>query len=360
MTSGKRHGLRVGVVGIGHWGSKHMRVLGSVPEVSALCAVDLRVAEMRSVSAYPRVFATLEEALPFVDAVIIATPPSSHAALGAQALAAGKHTLVEKPLATTTKEAVTLVETADAAGVVLMTGHTFEHNAAVHHLRDLIVGRELGDLYYLDCARLNLGLYQSDVNVVMDLAPHDISITNFVLRSQPSTVTAWGSRHIHPELEDVAYLRLDYEEVGVRANIHVSWLDPSKVRRVKAVGSKRMAVYDDMAGDERIRIYHKAVAATNGNGPLCGVAYHRGGMEAPFVAFSEPLAVQDQQFLDCALHGVSPAADGLCGLAVVKALECAQISLEEQRPVRLDELDVAPQIGSRPPSENLLTEGRRG
>jgi predicted dehydrogenase len=228
-----------------------------------------------------------------------------------------------------------------------------------------VAGQELGDLYYLDCARLNLGLYQPDVNVIMDLAPHDISIINFVLGSQPSTVTAWGSRHVHPQFEDVAHLRLEYDDLGVRANIHVSWLNPNKVRRVTAVGSKKMAVYDDMAGDERIRIYDKAVIpAESEDGPLSGVAYHQGGMEAPFVEFSEPLSIQDQQFLSCALQGVRPAADGLSGLAVVKALECAQISLEEQRPVRLDELDAAlrahPQAPPQSVPDGLLAGGLRG
>jgi predicted dehydrogenase len=284
-------------------------------------------------------YADLAEALQAVDAVVIATPPSSHAALGLQAIAAGKHVLIEKPLAVKVAEARALVEASESAGVTLMSGHTFEHNSAVHKLRELVHNRELGRLYYLDCARLNLGLYQSDVNVIVDLAPHDISIANFVLGSRPTTVTAWGSRHVHPAHEDVAYLRLDYADLGVRVNIHVSWLDPRKVRRITAVGSKKMAIYDDMEAEERIRIYDKAaVAPGEGEGPLSKVAYHLGDVISPYIAFAEPLAVQDQHFVDCILEGTRPATDGNSGLSVVHVLECAQISLEEQRSVALAEV----------------------
>ena len=250
-------------------------------------------------------------------------------------------------MATTTGAARSLVEAADAAGVVLMPGHTFEHNAAVHKLRDLVCGGYLGRLFYLDCARLNLGLYQSDINVILDLAPHDISISNFVLGSRPTTVTAWGSRHIHPEHEDVAYLRLDYADLGVRTNIHVSWLDPQKVRRITAVGSKKMVVYNDMADGERIRVYDKSAVPPDSDGLVSGVAYHLGDVVAPFVAFAEPLAVQDQQFIDCIINDSAPAVDGSSGMAVVQVLECAQISLREQRPVALAEV-AQPRAGWQP------------
>jgi predicted dehydrogenase len=209
----------------------------------------------------------------------------------------------------------------------------------VHKLRDLLRGGHLGQLFYLDCARLNLGLYQPDVNVILDLAPHDVSISNFVLGSSPTTVTAWGSRHVHPEYEDVAYLRLDYADLGVRTNIHVSWLDPHKVRRITAVGSKKMVVYNDMADGERIRVYDKAAVPPDASdGPLSGVAYHLGDIVSPFVPFAEPLAVQDQHFVDCIISNSAPVVNGSSGVAVVQVLECAQISLREQRPVALAEV----------------------
>lgn len=344
-------GIRVGVVGVGYWGSKHMRVLRSTTGVASVVGIDQRYAGSASgdwqISGDGVGYANLEEALPYVDALVIATPPSSHAALGLQAIAGGKHVLIEKPLATTTAEARSLVQAADAVGVVLMSGHTFEHNAAVHKLRDIVRNHDLGDLYYLDCARLNLGLYQPDVNVIVDLAPHDISVANFVLGSRPTTVTAWGSCHVHPQYEDVAYLRLDYADVGVRVNIHVSWLDPQKVRRITAVGSKKMAVYDDLLVDERIRIYDKsAVPPEEGDGPLSRVAYHLGDVVSPYIAFAEPLAVQDQQFVDCIARGTQPSTDGNSGLTVVQVLECAQISLKEQRTVALAELDQRLPAGS--------------
>ena len=339
----RSQGLRVGVIGLGYWGSRHARVLRSTTGVAAVVGVDQRFTRIddddQQFDHGAAVYADIEEALPHVDAVIIATPPASHALLGLKAITAGKHVLIEKPMATTADAAQSLIDAADAVGVVLMPGHTFEHNAAVSKLRDLVRGGHLGRLFYLDCARLNLGLYQTDVNVILDLAPHDISISNFVLGSRPTSVTAWGSRHVRPEHEDVAYLRLDYADLGVRSNIHVSWLDPVKVRRITAVGSKRMVVYNDMADDERIRIYDKsAVPPDADEGPMSQVAYHMGDIVSPFVTFAEPLAVQDQHFVDCIANGSRPSVDGSSGLAVVQVLECAQISLREQRPVALAEV----------------------
>ena len=331
-------GVRVGVVGVGYWGSKHMRVLRSTTGVASVIGIDQRFTgtarRPQRIDVDVLGYADLAEAIPNVDALVIATPPSHHARLGLQAIEEGKHVLIEKPLATTTAEAQLVVEAASAAGVVLMPGHTLEHNAAVRKLRDLVRAREFGKVYYLDCVRQNLGLYQPDVGVILDLAPHDISIANFILGSQPTAVTAWGSRHVHPEYEDVAHLLLDYSHVGVRVSIHISWLSPQKVRRVTAVGSKQMAIFDDLAIDERVRLYEKsAVPSEEPDGPLSRVAYHLGDVISPFVPYAEPLAVQDQLFIDCIAHGSRPSTDGMSGLAVVQVLECAQISLKEQRPV---------------------------
>ena len=357
-------GIRVGVVGIGYWGSRHLRVLQSTTGVAAVVAVDQRFAKIDEGEqrAYHGVteYAELDDALPHVDAVIVATPPASHTQLGLKAIAAGKHVLIEKPMATTTDAARSLVEAADAVGVMLMPGHTFEHNAAVHKLRELVRRGHLGQLFYLDCARLNLGLYQADVNVILDLAPHDISISNFVLDSCPTTVTAWGSRHVHPEHEDVAYLRLDYADLSVRTNIHVSWLDPHKVRRITAAGSKKMVVYNDMADGERIRVYDKsAIPPDESDGPLSGVAYHLGDTVSPFVPFAEPLAVQDQHFVDCIANKSTPSVTGSNGLAVVQVLECAQISLREQRPVALAEV-VQRRPGRRPTPDAAFAQTPAG
>lgn len=339
----KTDGIRVAVVGIGYWGSRHVRVLRSTTGVAAIAGVDQRFSEIgnggQEIDHGITAYSCIEDALPNVDAVIIATPPASHASLGLQAIEAGKHVLIEKPMATTTQAARHLCDAANSAGVLLMPGHTFEHNAAVHKLREIVSTGQLGRLFYLDCERLNLGLYQADVNVIWDLAPHDISISNFLLGAQPTTVTAWASRHVHPEYEDVAYVRLDYADLGVRTTIHASWLSPEKVRRITAVGSSKMVVYNDMADGDRIRVYDKsAMPPSEADGPLSQVAYHLGDIVSPFVAFAEPLAVQDQHFIDCIINSSRPSVDGSSGLAVVQALECAQISLREQRPVSLAEV----------------------
>ena len=336
-------GLRVGVIGCGYWGPKHLRVFEAMPTVRSVVAIDARPEQLVSVRrALPSAltFSTLDEALPHVDALVIATPPSTHFALASQAIAAGKHVLVEKPMTTTAASAQQLVARAAEAGTVLMAGHTFEYNPAVVQLRD-IVQEELGRIYYVHSARLNLGLYQDDVSVIFDLAPHDVSILNFLLDSEPTSVQAWGSRHAHPRHADVAYLRLDYGERGVCSNIHVSWLDPCKVRRVTVVGSRKMAVYDDLSNDERIRVFDKGVSPASLGDVTTQppMSYRYGDIVAPYTPSDEPLGVQDEHFVDCVLNGTAPRSDGVVGMRVVRVLEAAQRSLDEGRVVELDHPD---------------------
>ena len=336
--------MRVGVVGCGYWGSKHVRVLHGIPEVTQVAAIDRIQDRLLSLKrGFPQLatYTNLEDALDDVDAVIIATPPRTHASLAMAAIAAGKSVLVEKPLAIRTVDARQMLEAASSRGVVLMVGHTFEYNAAVWKLRELVQQGELGRVYYMDSARLNLGLYQPDVNVVWDLAPHDVSIFNYVLGAVPESVQAWGSRHGHHLLEDVAYLRLLYRNPDVTANIHVSWLDPCKVRRTTVVGSSKMAVYNDLSADERIRVFDKGLVAPSEEGNLqdLPMSYRYGEIRAPYVTFEEPLSVQDREFVSCVLNGVRPATDGNNGLTVVRVLECAERSLPTGRPVRLDEVE---------------------
>jgi predicted dehydrogenase len=333
--------MRVAMVGCGYWGAKHTRVLLGLPEIDYLLLVDPneshRVALSKSFSQLPHV-PDIESALDSVDAVVIATPPRTHAELALAAIDAGKHVLVEKPLATSSMEGEQLVAAAAAASTVLMVGHTFEYNAAVRKLRDLITNDGLGRLHYIDTARLNLGLYQTDVNVLWDLAPHDISIINFLLGVPPTYVQAWGSRHAHALLEDVAFIRLNYEDLNINAHIHVSWLDPSKVRRVTVVGSGKMAVYDDLADEERIRIYDKGVVTPDqedlGAVPM---SYRYGDITSPFIDFPEPLMVQDRHFVECCQTDERPLTDGGNGVAVIRVLEAASASLRagaSAQPVR--------------------------
>lgn len=342
--------MHIGVVGCGYWGSKHVRVLSMNPAVEQVVVVDPRGERRRDLlRAFPdaTAVATLSDALPQVDALIIATPPASHADLGLRAIAAGKHVLVEKPMATSMPDARRLIEAASAADVVLMAGHTFEYNAAVWALRDAVRNGDLGVIYYLDSARLNLGLYQSNINVVWDLAPHDISIFNHLLGTTPDSVSAWGGSHAHRYLEDVAYVRLNYKELDVAAQLHVSWLDPCKVRRVTVVGSQQMAVYNDMSVDEKLRIYDQGVSSSKppAEPPPTGeamhdipVTYRYGGIQSPYLPVQEPLAVQDQHFTDCIASGRAPDTDGANGLAVVQVLAATDLSLRERRPVSLDEI----------------------
>jgi predicted dehydrogenase len=333
-------GVRVGVVGVGYWGSKQLRVMRSTPGVSRVVAIDARLpllSGMAHLLATGDGFTSLRAALPHVDAVVVATPPATHVPVALEAIQAGKHVLVEKPLATTAAGARELIDAAATAGVTLMVGHTFEYNGAVWMLRELVQTQELGDLYYMDSSRLNLGLYQSDVNVIFDLAPHDISIANHVLGSRPTSVQAWGSHHVDPVFEDVAFLRLAYDDIGVQAHIHISWLDPRKVRLITAVGSKKMAVYDDTNVEERVRVHDKAaLPAGNGNGGR--IEYHHGPVTSPVVAFEEPLAVQAKHFVECLTTGAQPSTDGANGLAVVEVIEAAQLSLAQDRKVLLREI----------------------
>lgn len=339
--------LRVVLVGCGAIGELVARhVYGTLPECRVVAVAD-RVADragaVGDLLGVPG-FASLGEALAAVpaDAADLRLPHDLHAAALIEALDRDLHVLVEKPLATTAAGARELIQAAKDAGVTLMVGHTFEYNGAVWMLRELVQSRELGDVYYLDSSRLNLGLYQSDVNVVFDLAPHDISIANHVLGSTPTSVQAWGSRHIDPVFEDVAFLQLGYEDIGVQAHIHVSWLDPRKVRLITAVGSKKMAVYDDTNVEERIRIHDKAVVPGDGGGRP---TYRHGPVTSPVVTFDEPLAVQARHFVDCLTTGAQPRTDGANGLAVVQVIEAAQLSLAQERKVLISEVSGEPVAG---------------
>ena len=342
--------LRVGVVGCGYWGSKHVRTLASLESVSEVVIIEpnsQRAGSLLRDSSGLVSRPTLTSALDAVDAVVIATPPSTHMALALEAIAAGKHVLVEKPLAASVADARAIVDAAEDQGVALMVGHTFEFHSAVWRLREMVCNGDFGDLYYIDTARLNLGLYQHDVNVLFDLAPHDISILNYVLGRRPDSVECWTSRHAHRRLDDVAYLRLYYGRDCV-AHVHVSWLDPKKVRRVTIVGSRKMAVFDDLETEERIRVHDKGVSEctdTSGDLTQAPMSYRYGDVISPYLEVNEPLRVEDQHFVKCILTGTRPLVDGENGLAVLEVLEAATLSAREGRAVLIDEVRVG---ASRP------------
>lgn len=341
---GTSSGLRVGVVGVGYWGSKHVRTMRSLDSVGHVVVIDPsedRTSRLRHTFPEVDAYRSLADALEHVDAVVIATPPSTHAPLAILAMEAGKHVLVEKPLATTVAEGVAMDACARRNGVVLMVGHTFEYHSAVWSLREMVSSGELGDLYYVDTARLNLGLYQHDVNVLLDLAPHDISILNYVLDSQPVSVECWASRHAHHRLEDIAYVRVRYDSPAIEANVHVSWLDPCKVRRVTVVGSSKMVVFDDLDSEGRIRVHNKGVTEPSAGDDLTQppMSYRYGEVIAPYLVVNEPLGIEDEHFTDCVLTGMRPLTDAANGLAVVRVLEAAQCSFRERREVLVSEFD---------------------
>jgi predicted dehydrogenase len=331
--------LRVGVVGCGYWGSKHVRVLSALRSVSEVAVIDPNPRSREAMlAAFPasRAFADLDSALAHVDALVVAVPPRSHAEVALKALRHGKHVLVEKPLATSLAEARLLVSEARRSNAVLMVGHTFEFNPAVRELRKRLDRGELGELYYIQSARLNLGLYRSDVNVVWDLAPHDISIFNYLLRSTPTTVTAWGASHA-AEVEDLAFVRLDYEERGVTGYVHISWLEPKKVRRVTVVGSEKMAVYNDLL-EESLRIFDRGVERINREPPSHErpLSYRYGDIISPHIPVEEPLTLEDRHFIDCIHSGTVPETDGRDGLSVIAVLEAIDKSMRLGSPVKVE------------------------
>jgi predicted dehydrogenase len=336
--------LTIAVVGAGYWGSKHVRVLQGLSGVEVVIVEANEDRRHMVASSFPGFHAVpdIGAALDDIDAAVVATPPRTHADVALALLRHGKHVLVEKPMATGVEAALAMIKAAADSGAQLMAGHTFEYNPAVATLRSIIHDGQLGRLHYIDSSRLNLGLYQSDVNVLWDLAPHDISIVNHLLDAEPVEVSVWASAHAHRELQDVAYLLLQYDVPDVVAHIHVSWLYPRKVRQFAVVGDQRMAVYNDTETEERIRIYDKSVASSaNDEAPLSvpTVSYRYGGIISPYVDPAEPLALEDQHFVDCIRQGCRPRSDAWSGLAVVRVLEAAELARQTGRPVQLADME---------------------
>jgi predicted dehydrogenase len=276
-----------------------------------------------------RVLSDHEELLDLdLDAVAIATPVSTHYELGIAALDAGAHVLIEKPMACSVVQADGLIAAAAAAGRVLMVGHTFAYNPAVELLRGLVSDGELGRVFYVNSARLNLGIFQPDINVIWDLAPHDLSILMFVLDSMPTSVRAHGEACVRASVEDVAWLTLEFPG-GVAAHVHASWLDPCKTRRVTVVGDRKMVVYDDVADLDKITIYDRGVEVlpyTDTYGEF-RLSYRYGDVHRPRLAWVEPLKQECAHFVECAQNGTKPRSDGLEGRRVVAILEATDRSL---------------------------------
>lgn len=323
--------LRVGVVGLGYWGPNLVRNLQELDdaELAWICDLDRRALENVG-RRYPaaRQTTNLAEVLAddAVDAVLVATPVGTHYRLVGKALAAGKHTFVEKPLAASTGEATELIALADEVDRVLMPGHTFLYSPPVNLVRDLIVSGELGDIYFISTSRVNLGLHQPDVSVVWDLAPHDFSILRYWLEEVPTRVSAIARGCIIPDVPDVAFIHLEYES-GTAAHAELSWLAPSKLRRTAVVGSRKMVVYDDTS-NEPVRIFDSGVTvpnpATFGEYKL---TYRTGDIVSPRVDVNEPLALELADFCNAIRTGAVPRSSAQLGVDIVQMIEMVNRSL---------------------------------
>lgn len=326
--------IRVGIIGYGYWGPRIARNFHGLNgcELSVICdksADSLR----RAKQAYPSATVTCDsqEVLcsPHIDAVAVITPVWTHFELAKSALQNGKHVFVEKPFTSTVAQAEELIDLAARKHLQIMVDHTFLFTGAVKKIRQLIDAGTLGRLYYYDSTRVNLGLFQHDVNVLWDLAPHDLSIMNHLISAKPDVVIATGQKHLNSH-EDVAYLTI-YFENSIIAHINVNWLSPVKVRTTLLGGEKKMLVWNDLEADEKVKIYDKGVDITNGEGVYdLLVSYRSGDMWAPKIEQAEALTTEARYFIDCIDKRETPFNDGAAGLRVVKLLEAAERSLKER------------------------------
>ncbi len=321
--------LRFGVIGWGYWGPKIMRNLDTLPDATVAMVADSDRNRLALLSVnHPWIKTTTEAKDIFtsdVDAVVIVTPVRTHFQLARQALLHGKHVLVEKPLTDNVEEAEELVALAHERHLALMVGHTFQYNLAVNELRNLIQSGDLGKIYCIEAERLNLGLFRSDINVIWDLAPHDISILLYLLEKTPISIKVQAHAHLQRSIQDVAHLDLEFDD-GMNAHIHVSWLHPCKTRRVTVIGDERMAVYDDVNKAEMLKIYNKG--ADIHADPV--VSYRHGAITIPHFDETEPLRLECEDFANAIRTGALPRASGEIGLEVVKILAAAQEALHQQ------------------------------
>jgi predicted dehydrogenase len=327
--------INIGVVGCGYWGPNLVRNFSSIAgcRVTKICDADAgRLESMLNL--YPQIESTRNyddlTRDPAIDAIAIATPVRFHFEMAMQSLLAGKHTFVEKPMVSNVKDGKILIETASQGNLTLMAGHTFIYSAPVRKIKQIIKSGDLGEIQYVAARRLNLGLFQKDINVAWDLAPHDISIIIYVLDHYPVSINCQGKAHINPDIEDVTNIVLNYSNGGI-ATIQNSWLDPNKVRDMTFVGSKRMLVYDDLQPMEKIKIYDKRVETPPHYDTFAEFhySYHYGDMYAPYIKQYEPLKRECQHFLECIETGQIPESNGMEALRVVQILEAASKSLKD-------------------------------
>lgn len=335
--------IGVGVVGYGYWGPNLARNFFELEATRLVGVCDRDPARQKAAAArFPSAETFSDTAEMFarddIDAVAIATPVHTHYPLALAALEAGKHVFVEKPMTSTSAESAHLIEVAEANGLTLMVDHTFLYTGAVQKIQHMISAGQLGEVYYYDSVRVNLGLFQSDVSVLWDLAVHDVSIMTHLIESRPVRVSATGMSHIQGQPENIAYLTVYFED-SVIGHIHVNWLAPVKLRRTLIGGSKQMIVFDDLEASEKVKIYDKGVTLNPSPDEVHRllVGYRTGDMFAPKIDGGEALQVELAHFADCATTGKRPISDGRSGLEVVKILEAATASMARNgEPVALD------------------------
>ncbi|HMF58062.1 MAG TPA: Gfo/Idh/MocA family oxidoreductase [Pyrinomonadaceae bacterium] len=332
--------ITVGVIGCGYWGPNLLRnfVENEAAQLLWICDLDAKRLDAMG-RRYPAARTTRDYrqmlADPHLKAVVIATPVATHYQFAREALAAGKHVLIEKPITSASREAEELIEMAEAGELVLMVDHTFIYTGAVRKIKEIVSSGELGELLYFDSVRINLGLFQRDINVVWDLAPHDLSIMDYIMERQPEAITATGSCHIERGIENIAYLMLRFPDDFI-AHFHFNWLAPVKIRRTLIAGSRKMIVYDDTEPSEKIRVYDKGVMTTRTNGDTDKeavyqtlVSYRTGDVWVPKLDQTEALHHICQEFLSAITEKRRPLTDGHAGLRVVRILEAAQESIKK-------------------------------
>src|SRR3989338_2895263 len=333
--------IKLGIIGCGYWGPNLVRNFNSINGVEIAYCADLdenRLSHVKSL--YQKIEITrdynsiLEDEE--VEAVVIATPVETHYKIASDALKANKHVLIEKPITNNSKDAIELIRLAEKNKEILMVDHTFEYSAPVRKIKEILKSNELGKILTIDMIRVNLGLFQEKINVIWDLAPHDVSMLLYYLEETPLTARAIGQSYIRDGIEDDARITLEFKDKIV-ANMHVSWLDPCKTRRTTIVGNKKMLVFDDVAQDEKIKIYDKGVTIQKNNIPKQPyydtyeqwvLTYRTGDVYAPKIENKEPLSVMAAHFIDCIKNSKKPLTDGYSGLRVVKVIEAAQKTLK--------------------------------
>ena len=328
--------LGIGVVGYGYWGPNLARCVAETDGCKLAAVADLSAANLdRARKRHPatQLYGSWRELIADtdVDAVMIATPVATHFELALAALKAGKHVLVEKPMTTTSHEAAVLIEEAAKRGLILMVDHTFVFTPSVQKIRDLIADGSIGEVYYYDSTRINLGLFQRDVNVIWDLAVHDLAILDYLMDQQPTAVSASGAGHIRGSPENMAHISLFFPS-GTVAHLNVNWLAPVKIRQTLIGGSRRMIVYNDLEPSEKVKVYDRGVSL-NGNEDAVQkllVSYRMGDMWAPQLSVKEALLTETEHFVRSIATGSSPMTSGISGLNVVAMLECAMQSLKQR------------------------------